>query len=306
MVGDSPQALIGNLSPAEAAAFIANRLTYGINALWINLLCNASTGCRSDSATFDGIAPLTVPGDLSTPNPAYFQRADDMIRPAATRGMVVILDPIETIGWLNTLKANGAARAFAYGQYLGNRYRDFPNIIRMHGNDFQSWRNPTDTGLVQAVALGIKSADPNHLHTVELNFLTSGSLDDPSWAPIIGLNAAYTYQLFGTRKWHDLIPDQAHAIVTDGRGKFSTTGSIATNTYATAGRTSGGSLVMAYMPTVRTITVDMSTLAGITTVRWFDPTNGTYVAVDGSPFANAGSRRFTPRATTAQATVIGC
>ena len=63
----------------------------------------------------------------------------------------------------------------------------------MHGNDFQSWRDATDDALVQAVARGIRSADPNHIHTAELNFLTSGSLDDPSWAPLIELDAAYTY-----------------------------------------------------------------------------------------------------------------
>ena len=85
------------------------------------------------------------------------------------------------------------AKAFAYGQYLGNRYKNFPNIIWMHGNDFQSWRDATDDALVQAVARGIRSADPNHIHTAELNFLTSGSLDDPSWAPLIELDAAYTY-----------------------------------------------------------------------------------------------------------------
>jgi Protein of unknown function (DUF4038) len=336
MIGDSPQALIGKLSETEAATFIANRKSYGINTLWVNLLCNDSTGCKSDGTTFDGIAPFTVPGDLSTPNPPYFRRADAMIRLAATHGMTVILDPIETAGWLKTLKANGVSRAFAYGQYLGQRYKDFPNLIWMHGNDFQSWRNPEHDALVQAVALGIKSADPNHIHTVELNFLTSGSLDDPSWAPIIGLNAAYTYyptyaqllkeynrpdfkpvfmveanyefehnpntdggtmqnlrrqaywtmlsgatgqlygsffswqfprewqthldtpgisqlsymgQLFGSRKWHDLVPDQANAVVTRGRGRYSTTASIATDTYATAARTTDGSLVMVYMPT---------------------------------------------------------
>jgi hypothetical protein len=381
MIGDSPQALIANLSETEAATFIANRKRYGINTLWMNLLCNDSTGCRSDGTTFDGIAPFTVPGDLSAPNPAYFRRADDMIRLAATYGMTVILDPIETAGWLNTLKANGVTRAFAYGEYLGQHYKDFPNLIWMHGNDFQSWQNPEDNALVQAVALGIKSVDQNHSHTVELNFLTSGSLDDPSWAPLIGLDAAYTYyptyaqvlkeynrpdfkpvlmveanyefehnpntdggstqnlrrqaywtmlsgatgqlygsafswqfprewqthldtqgiaqlsymgQLFASRKWHDLVPDQAHAVVTSGQGKYSTTGSIASNTYATAARTSDGSLVMAYMPTIRPVVIDMSRLAGITGARWFDPTNGTYVAADGSPFVNAGDRRFTP------------
>src|SRR5262245_5446574 len=193
MVGDSPQALIGNLSPMEAKSFIENRRRYGINALWVNLLCNDGTGCNADGTTFDGIAPFTTANDLSTPNPAYFDRAEAVINLAAVNGMVVILDPIETIGWLRTLRANGIDKAFAYGQYLGNRYKNFPNIIWMHGNDFQSWKNATDAALVQAVARGIRSADSNHIHTVELNFLTSGSLQDQLWAPLIELNAAYTY-----------------------------------------------------------------------------------------------------------------
>jgi hypothetical protein len=100
-----------------------------------------------------------------------------MIRVAATYGMTVILDPIETIGWLNTLRANGVAKAFAYGEYLGLRYKDFPNLIWMHGNDFQSWQDAADGALVRAIALGIRSKDPNHIHT-GVNFLTSGSLDD--------------------------------------------------------------------------------------------------------------------------------
>ena len=85
------------------------------------------------------------------------------------------------------------SKAFEYGQYLGNRYKDFRNIIWMHGNDFQSWRDANDTALVQAVARGIKSMDKNHIHTVELSTPSSGSLDDPQWAPLIELNAAYTY-----------------------------------------------------------------------------------------------------------------
>ena len=61
-------------------------------------------------------------------------------------------------------------------------------------NDFQTWRTtPSDVALVQEVALGIKETDPNHIHTVILDFLVSSSLDDSSWAPIISLNAAYTY-----------------------------------------------------------------------------------------------------------------
>jgi hypothetical protein len=411
MVGDSPQALIGNLSPVEAALFMKNRRQYGINALWINLLCNNGTACNADGTTFDGIAPFTTANDLSTPNPAYFERAESIISLAAANGMVVILDPIETIGWLRTLRANGIEKAFGFGQYLGNRYKDFSNIIWMHGNDFQTWRDATDDSLVQAVARGIRSVDSNHIHTVELNYSTSGSLDDPSWEPLIELNAAYTYfptyaqvlteynrsnfkpvflveanyeleqtpytdggsaqnlrrqeywtmlsgatgqlygsahswplrkeweskldtigaiqlgymnNLFASRKWYDLVPDQTHTVVTDGYGRFSCLagmalayfgkgsslsviarvlvrlrkhlgiGSITTSTCATAARTSDGSLVMAYVPTIRTITVDMSKLVSMATGRWYDPTNGQYTDISGSPFAITGSKQFTP------------
>jgi hypothetical protein len=408
MVGDAPQTMIGTLSVADAATFMANRREYGIDTLWINLLCNFSDGCNKVATTFDGVAPFLVTGDLSRPNPAYFQLADEIIELAATYGMLVLLDPIETSSWLPILRAAGTEQAYRYGQYLGRRYKSFPNIIWMHGNDFQSWRNHTDNALVQAVARGIRSEDPVHIHTIELNYLTSGSLDDPSWAPLIELDAAYTYfptfaqvlteynraefkpvfmveanyefeqnpftdggspqnlrrqeywtmlsgatgqvygsaytwrlekgweskintpgavqlrfmkNLFVKRRWYDLVPDQDHTVVIDGydqlseyigklaarfgnlqlrssivarlRG-FTSLSSVSKNRYAPAARTSDGTLVMVYLPSTRSITVDMSKLAGLATARWYDPTDGSYATISGSPFANSDSRQFRP------------
>ena len=193
IVGDSPQSLIVNLSEADADAYLADRQAHGFNAVWINLLCETYTAGRSDGSTYDGIVPFTTPGDLSTPNPAYFQRVDDMINLAAKHNITVFLDPIETGGWLATLENNGATKDYNYGLYLGNRYKSFPNIVWLNGNDFQTWTNQTDDADVTAVADGIKAADPNHIQTVELNYNVSSSLDDPNWAPIVQLNAAYTY-----------------------------------------------------------------------------------------------------------------
>jgi hypothetical protein len=51
---------------------------------------------------------------------------------------------------------------------------------------------------------------------------------------------------------------------------------------------------MAYMPTSRTLTVDMSKLSGPAVAHWYDPANSTYLPITGSPFANSGSRTFTP------------
>src|SRR5262249_9219796 len=96
LVGDSPQALIANLSEKEADYFFADREAHGFNAVWINLLCATYTGGRPDGSTWDGIVPFTAPDDLSTPNPLYFGRVDDMVGLAARHGLVVVLDPAET------------------------------------------------------------------------------------------------------------------------------------------------------------------------------------------------------------------
>jgi hypothetical protein len=383
MVGDAPQALIGNLSEHLADVFMANREKFGINALWINLLCDSYTACNSDGTTFDGIAPFITPGDLSTPNPDYFNRAADMINIAASHNQVVLLDPAETGGWLGVLESNGVAKARAYGKFLGNRFKNMPNIIWLSGNDFQDWSDPGADAVVSAVAKGIRDTDPGHIQTIELNYLVSDSMQDPTWRNIIGLDAVYTYrptyaqereayrrhnfrpnflveanyefeqnggtdggslpnlrhqeywtmlcgttgqlyashytwtltgdwrqnlntpgvrqlrymsQAFENRAWYDLVPDFAGTVLVGGRGHFSTTDSIDTDTYATAASTPDGKLVMAYMPNTRTFTIKMSKLSGSVTAKWYDPTNGTYISI-GSGFANRGTRKFTPPGT---------
>jgi chitodextrinase len=378
--GDSPQALTVNLSEAEADAFLADREAAGFNLVWVNLLCATYTGGRPDGSTYDGIVPFTTPDDLSTPNEAFFTRVDHMLSLAAQHGLVVLLDPAETGSYLAVLNANGTTKARNYGRFLGTRYRNVDNIIWMSGNDFQSWPNPGDDAVVQAVARGIHDTDDRHIHTVELDYSVSGSLDDPTWAPLIELNASYTYfptyaqvladydrpdalptfmveanyefehnaadlgtpeilrrqaywsltsgaagelygnrytwpfvsgwesnldtpgsaqmtlvkQLFAPRRWYDLIPDQSHTVVTAGNGTFADSGALGDNDYLTAARTPDGALVIAYMPTRRTITVDMTRLGAAAYGSWYDPIDGTFTAIAGSPFANTGSRNFSP------------
>ena len=193
IVGDSPQALFVKLTPADAGRFLANRAARGFNTIWVNLLCNKYTGGRPDGATYDGIPPFHTSGDLAAPNEAYFRRADTIIRMAAKYGITVFLDPIETGGWLDALRNNGLTKDFAYGKWLGTRYKLFSNIVWFNGNDFQQWREHRDAAAVLAVARGIRSTDKRHIHTVEFDYYTSGSRDDPQWTPVIELNAAYTY-----------------------------------------------------------------------------------------------------------------
>lgn len=193
LTGDSPQSLIANLSESEAKDYFAGRQSLGFNAVWLNVLCSKHTGGRADGSTYDGILPFNTPGDIATPNPDYFGRVDAMIRLASQYQMLVFLNPAETIDWLSVLRSNGESKAQEYGRFLGTRYRAFDNIVWLSGNDFQTWQNPSDTAVVQAVAQGIRAVDNRHIQTVLLNFYCSSSLNDPSWRPVIQLDAAYTY-----------------------------------------------------------------------------------------------------------------
>jgi hypothetical protein len=62
----------------------------------------------------------------------------------------------------------------------------------------------------------------------------------------------------------------------------------------TAASTPDGALIMAYMPTIRAITVNMSTLSAPASASWYDPANGTLMPIAGSPFGNTGLRQFQP------------
>ncbi len=96
-------------------------------------------------------------------------------------------------------------------------------------------------------------------------------------------------KLFRSRPWFDLLPDQKHQVVTAGLGEFNGLD------YLAAARTSDGSTVIAYMPTSRTISVDMSKVSGSQVQAWwFDPRNGKATAA--GVFPASGGQKLTPPA----------
>jgi hypothetical protein len=98
----------------------------------------------------------------------------------------------------------------------------------------------------------------------------------------------HVQNLFRPRAWQLLVPDWNHTVLTAGYGTW---GAL---DYAAAARASNGSLIVAYLPSARTVTVDMSRLAGTLSASWYDPTNGALSTIAGSPFSNIGSRQFSP------------
>lgn len=391
IAGIASQLLAVQISSADAELYFTNRASYGFDAVWISLLAETDLAHRPDGSTYDQIRPFTgyLSGhsgdpqyyDLTTPNPAYFHRCDQMITLAAKHSLLVFLDPLHTRLWTKLAGHNGVSACQSYGRYLGKRYKGFKNIVWLNGEDFTTWKNPDDDAVILAIAKGIKSVDPGRLQTIE--FMWNPSSDDPAWAPIISLNLAYTYEqtylqmlqcynrtpvlpvflgeahyelsligwppdtgtppvlrrqgywtmlcggcgqiygsgyscifksgwkenldthgaaqfklwknFFDSLPWYNLAPDQTHTVVTAGFGNKGDRGvRVSKSDYCTAARTSDGAFVVAYLPTMRTITVNMASLKAPARARWFDPADGTYTPVSDGPLANTGTRQFAP------------
>jgi len=93
--------------------------------------------------------------------------------------------------------------------------------------------------------------------------------------------------LFRSRPWHKLVPDQKHTVVTSGLGEFRGLD------YLAAGLSEDGKTLIAYMPSSRTIRVDLSKMkASEASAWWYDPRTGK--AQDCGEFPTTGPRDFTP------------
>jgi hypothetical protein len=116
-----------------------------------------------------------------------------------------------------------------------------------------------------------------------------GACGDPNWKSYLDASGATTVgrvgALFNSRAFHTLVPDLSHTVMTAGYQSGTT--------YANAARTSDGSSVIAYIPTQRAITLDMTKIAG-TSARtwWFNPQTGAATLI--GDFPTTGTRNLTP------------
>ena len=118
-------------------------------------------------------------------------------------------------------------------------------------------------------------------------------LFDPGWQAALNspgsLDMARLKMFFDGQPWYELIPDDKHEVVTEGLGEF--TGLD----YLTAARTKDGGTVIAYMPTARPITVDMTKMSGKDAKAvWFNPRTGQSDSAGQLP--STGKHEFRPPA----------
>jgi chitodextrinase len=158
---------------------------------------------------------------------------------------------------------------------------------------YENEHGMTSTGLRnQAYSAVLSGATAGHLfgNCPIWNFgFTAGFCTPTNWQQQLdstgSRTVAHVGRLFLSRPFNDLVPDQAHTVVTAGYQSGLS--------YAAAARTSSGGTVIVYMPSRRTITVDMTKVSGtMARAWWFNPSTAQTTLI--GDFATSGSRQFTP------------
>ncbi|MFA5366324.1 MAG: glycoside hydrolase family 140 protein [Dehalococcoidia bacterium] len=386
--GDAGWSLLVQVSTEDAKLYIDNRAEKGFNVILANILEHYF--CTNPPKNYYRQSPFTGVAFQSPMNEKYFAHIDTIINYAASKDIVMFLGPVylgyadgagDKEGFVHEIDAATTAQMTTYGNYIGNRYKDFPNIIWFNGGD----RNPTVTPNVvakcNAWATGVLAYDQNHLMTAHNNSESYGInyWNNPSWLTINNVytrsksshtwyktaydvtpikpfffiegyyegqptnplwtrqemrypeyssilcggfgyvfgNAplfAFGYPVYGLsdwkpamdapgsvdfsrfikffkdRKWWLLVPDWTHTSLTAGYGTWGNAN------YAPAARTSDGTSIVAYLPTNRMVTVDMTKITATNSIncQWFDPATGVYTNI--GTFPNTGTKTFTPPA----------
>ncbi|WP_187260677.1 glycoside hydrolase family 140 protein [Pontibacter beigongshangensis] len=158
-LGDTAWELFHRLNREEATMYLTNRAQKGFTVIQAVVL--AEHDGLNDPNPY-GHTPLHG-NDLLKPNEAYFEHVDFILDKAAELGLHMALLPT----WGDKLFKNkwgvgpeilDYRNAYAYGRYIGNRYKERKNIIWVIGGDRNPRDGSEDVEVWRALARGITEA----------------------------------------------------------------------------------------------------------------------------------------------------
>lgn len=194
ITGDTAYALAVQLaSNSDIESYLSNRQAKGINLFWAALV---DAGFHADAKTENdasGNNPWNGGADFTGMNgaDAYWTHVDYVLQRAAAHGITVLAGTGFTASfnrcdspYYATMASTSDATMKAYGAFLGNRYKSYPNIIWLMGGDANF--SLCGSGLANKlndIAMGIMSADPAHLMAIEATGDNWGEASATNWSP---------------------------------------------------------------------------------------------------------------------------
>lgn len=157
-LGDTAWELFHRLNREEADHYLKRRAEQGFTVIQAVAL-----------AEFDGLkepnpygeTPL-LDNDPTRPNEAYFKHVDYIIDKVAENGLVIGLlptwgDKVFKDKWGNGPEIFNPQNARVYGRWLGERYKNRPNIIWILGGDRNPREGSRDVAVWRAMAEGVEA-----------------------------------------------------------------------------------------------------------------------------------------------------
>ena len=134
-LGDTAWPLFVEYTPAQAQAYLANRGKKGFTVVQGVLAWGRGSGfeMKTPLANKNGNAPW-LNDDPATPNEAYFRTSSGWSSSRTVKASILAMLP--TWGYyVNDQQTMTAKNARIYGQWLGARFKNSPNIIWVNGGD---------------------------------------------------------------------------------------------------------------------------------------------------------------------------
>jgi hypothetical protein len=194
LIGDAGWVMSTRMNPTEVTTYLDNRQQKGFTAT--NLM---ATVVYPPEGPEDYAGEVPFPKgvqDWSERNEAYWSFIDYIITQAKNRGILVFVAPAYLgyqcgeEGWCVDMIAQTNAAMTDYGTWIANRYKSYGNVIWLNGGDCNCNDYAGACARVDAVANGIRAADPAALQTAHSGRQHS-ALDDYN-KPWLNINTTYS------------------------------------------------------------------------------------------------------------------
>ena len=218
--GDTAWSIMVQLDQSEVTTYLADRAAKEVNLILINLIEHKFSDQVPAWKNATGDLPFSESlifgtPDFTEPQEEYWRNVDWVLREAYRFGITVLALPAYLgydhgdEGWASIMESSGVNAMTDYGAFIGERYRDYPNIIWAMGGDAPPApaASPLDlTAEINSLANAIKSIDSNHLMTAH-SAPGRSSMDDYN-QPWLDLNATYTqaYIVPAMRTSYEMLP----------------------------------------------------------------------------------------------------
>lgn len=165
-LGNTAWLISERLTRDEVEYYLVNEHRAGYNVEQIQVINSIPTfniyGQQANDASFD-MWKFSKKDQYG-----YWEHLDFIVDFAASQGIYIAMDCV----WGSQITKMDIKKAEKYGQFLGERYKDKPNIIWMIGGDVLGDKG---TASWDALAKAIRKADPNHVMTFHPRGRTTSS-----------------------------------------------------------------------------------------------------------------------------------